>query len=252
MRSYFDFNLLATIHGLLYGYIEFYLHICFTCTVFISVFVCFILFFMLTFIFIFNWWQQTEDLVFDDSDDEDDDEPFNLFSNSMKKQTVSNSDLKKKTGENKYTESNSDSNSDSDSEEDELASKKPKLSRTSKSSDFSVTGAKVTPSQKEKSVNTNISPGGISDNSDSEMEDSGMEEDDDELEDEESGEEEEDDSGEDDSEEEREEDEDEGNLKWKTNIAAAAAESFKRRQTERINYRKLIYGTGNCILVKLL
>nr|XP_022318488.1 ribosome biogenesis protein BMS1 homolog [Crassostrea virginica] len=189
--------------------------------------------------------KQTEDLVFDDSDDEDDDEPFNLFSNSMKKQTVSNSDRKKKTDENKDTESNSDSNSDSDSEEDELASKKPKLSRTSKSSDSSVTGAKVTPSQKGKSVNTNISPDGISDYSDSEMEDSGMEEDDDELEGEESGEEEEeDDSGEDDSEEEREEDEDEGNLKWKTNIAAAAAESFKRRQTERINYRKLIYGTA--------
>ena len=27
-EDYFDFNLLATIHGLLYGYIEFYLHIC--------------------------------------------------------------------------------------------------------------------------------------------------------------------------------------------------------------------------------
>ena len=166
---------------------------------------------------------------------------------------MSNSDRKKKTGENKDTESNSDSNSESDSEEEELASKKPKLSRTSKSNDSSVTGAKVTPAQKGQSVNTNISPDGISDNTDSEMEDSGMEEDDDELEGEESGEEEEeDDSGEDDSEEEREEDDDEGNLKWKTNIAAAAAESFKRRQTERINYRKLIYGTGNCMFVKPL
>lgn len=36
--------------------------------------------------------------------------------------------------------------------------------------------------------------------------------------------------------------EEEGHLKWKSNLAEMAAESFRKRQTERINYRKLIYG----------
>ncbi|KAL3876947.1 hypothetical protein ACJMK2_034726 [Sinanodonta woodiana] len=45
----------------------------------------------------------------------------------------------------------------------------------------------------------------------------------------------------DDVEEDLEADE-EGHLKWKSNLTEMAAESFRRRQRERINYRKLIYG----------
>lgn len=188
--------------------------------------------------------QQTEDLVFDDSDEED--ESFNLFSNSVKNQTVSSSE--RTENESIGSESGSDSNSDSDDEE--TLSKKLKLSRTtvdSKASDSSkIVDASVTLSSSGKNVDTTDTLKGLkSDNSNSETEDSDddmeeEEEEDDENEDEDS--EEEEDSGEDISDEEEEDEE--GNLKWKANLAAAAAESFKKRQTERINYRKLIYGKG--------
>lgn len=191
--------------------------------------------------------QQTEDLVFDDSDEED--ESFNLFSNSVKNQTVSSSERTGKMEESVGSESGSDSNSDSDDEE--TSSKKLKLSRTtvdSKASDSSkIVDANVTLSSSGKNVDTTDTLKGLkSDNSNSETEDSDddmeeeEEEEDDENEDEDS--EEEEDSGEDISDEEEEDEE--GNLKWKANLAAAAAESFKKRQTERINYRKLIYGKG--------
>ncbi|OWF49820.1 Ribosome biogenesis protein BMS1-like [Mizuhopecten yessoensis] len=49
---------------------------------------------------------------------------------------------------------------------------------------------------------------------------------------------------EDGEEEERESEEEEGHLKWKSNLAEFAAESFRKRQKERVNYRKLIYGQG--------
>lgn len=190
----------------------------------------------------FMYHQQTEDLVFDDSDEED--ESFNLFSNSVKNQTVSSSE--RTENESIGSESGSDSNSDSDDEE--TSSKKLKLSRTtvdSKASDSSkIVDANVTLSSSGKNVDTTDTLKGLkSDNSNSETEDSDddmEEEEDDENEDEDS--EEEEDSGEDISDEEEEDEE--GNLKWKANLAAAAAESFKKRQTERINYRKLIYGKG--------
>ena len=35
-----------------------------------------------------------------------------------------------------------------------------------------------------------------------------------------------------------------GMLRWKSNLTTSAAEMYKRRQGERINYRKLIYGKG--------
>ena len=35
--------------------------------------------------------------------------------------------------------------------------------------------------------------------------------------------------------------EEQGLLRWKSNLSSTAAEAFKRRQGERINYRKLIY-----------
>lgn len=183
--------------------------------------------------------KQTEDLMFDDSDE---DESFNLFSNSVKNQTVSSSE--RTENESIGSESGSDSNSDSDDEE--TSSKKLKLSRTtvdSKASDSSkIVDANVTLSSSGKNVDTTDTLKGLkSDNSNSETEDSDddmEEEEDDENEDEDS--EEEEDSGEDISDEEEEDEE--GNLKWKANLAAAAAESFKKRQTERINYRKLIYG----------
>ena len=35
-----------------------------------------------------------------------------------------------------------------------------------------------------------------------------------------------------------------GLLRWKSNLSSTAAEVFKRRQGERINYRKLIYRKG--------
>lgn len=198
--------------------------------------------------------QQTEDLVFDDSDEED--ESFNLFSNSVKNQTVSSSE--RTENESIGSESGSDSNSDSDDEE--TSSKKLKLSRTtvdSKASDSSkIVDANVTLSSIGKNVDTTDTLKGLKfDNSNSETEDSDddiEEDEDDENEDEDS--EEEEDSGEDISDEEEEdsdedisdeeEENEEGNLKWKANLAAAAAESFKKRQTERINYRKLIYGKG--------
>uniref|UniRef100_K1QDX9 Ribosome biogenesis protein BMS1-like protein n=1 Tax=Magallana gigas TaxID=29159 RepID=K1QDX9_MAGGI len=184
--------------------------------------------------------KQTEDLMFDDSDEED--ESFNLFSNSVKNQTVSSSE--RTENESIGSESGSDSNSDSDDEE--TLSKKLKLSRTTvdfKASDSSkIVDANVTLSSSGKNVDTTDTLKGLkSDNSNSETEDSDddmEEEEDDENEDEDS--EEEEDSGEDISDEEEEDEE--GNLKWKANLAAAAAESFKKRQTERINYRKLIYG----------
>ncbi|XP_060080432.1 ribosome biogenesis protein BMS1 homolog [Ylistrum balloti] len=44
------------------------------------------------------------------------------------------------------------------------------------------------------------------------------------------------------AEEESESEAEEGHLKWKSNLAELAAESFRKRQKERINYRKLIYG----------
>ncbi|XP_011456491.3 ribosome biogenesis protein BMS1 homolog [Magallana gigas] len=186
--------------------------------------------------------KQTEDLVFDDSDEEE--ESFNLFSNSVKNQTVSSSERTGKMEESVGSESGSDSNSDSDDEE--TSSKKLKLSRTtgdSKTANSSeIVGANVTLSSSGKNVDTDTPKGLKSDNSNSETEDSDddmeEEEDDENEEDEES--EEEEDSGEDISDEEEEDEE--GNLKWKANLAAAAAESFKKRQTERINYRKLIYG----------
>lgn len=188
--------------------------------------------------------QQTEDLVFDDSDEED--ESFNLFSNSVKNQTVSSSERTENESIHVGSESGSDSNSDSDDEETSF--KKLKLSRTtvdSKASDSSkIVDANVTLSSSGKNVDTTDTLKGLkSDNSNSETEDSDddmEEEKDDENEDEDS--EEEEDSGEDISDEEEEDEE--GNLKWKANLAAAAAESFKKRQTERINYRKLIYGKG--------
>lgn len=181
--------------------------------------------------------------MFDDSDEED--ESFNLFSNSVKNQTVSSSE--RTENESIGSESGSDSNSDSDDEE--TLSKKLKLSRTTvdfKASDSSkIVDANVTLSSSGKNVDTTDTLKGLkSDNSNSETEDSDddmeEEEEDDENEDEDS--EEEEDSGEDISDEEEEDEE--GNLKWKANLAAAAAESFKKRQTERINYRKLIYGKG--------
>lgn len=182
--------------------------------------------------------------MFDDSDEED--ESFNLFSNSVKNQTVSSSE--RTENESIGSESGSDSNSDSDDEE--TSSKKLKLSRTTvdfKASDSSkIVDANVTLSSSGKNVDTTDTLKGLkSDNSNSETEDSDddmeeEEEEDDENEDEDS--EEEEDSGEDISDEEEEDEE--GNLKWKANLAAAAAESFKKRQTERINYRKLIYGKG--------
>ncbi|KAK3583604.1 hypothetical protein CHS0354_039426 [Potamilus streckersoni] len=49
----------------------------------------------------------------------------------------------------------------------------------------------------------------------------------------------------DDMEEDLEDDAEEGHLKWKSNLTEMAAESFRRRQRERINYRKLIYGQGD-------
>lgn len=189
--------------------------------------------------------KQTEDLVFDDSDEEE--EPFNLFSNSVKNQSVLGSERTKKTGESVGSESGSDS--DSDSDEEETASKKAKLSRTSGDSKASnssnIVGANVTLSSSGKSVNTVRSQRLKSDNSKSETEDTDddMEEEEDVENEEDDEESEEEDSGEDDSDDNGEEEEDEeGNLKWKANLAAAAAESFKKRQTERINYRKLIYG----------
>lgn len=187
--------------------------------------------------------KQTEDLVFDDSDEEE--ESFNLFSNLVKNETVSSSERTGKMEESGCSESGSDSNSDSDDEE--MASKKLKLSRTTNDSDSSnssnIVGANVTLSSSGKNVDTDKSKGLKSDNSNSETEDSDddmEEEEDDEDDDEES--EEEEDRSEDDSDDNDEEEEEEGNLKWKANLAAAAAESFKKRQTERINYRKLIYG----------
>lgn len=192
----------------------------------------------------FMYHQQTEDLVFDDSDEEE--ESFNLFSNSVKNQTVSSSERTGKMEESVGSESGSDSNSDSDDEETSF--KKLKLSRTtgdSKTANSSeIVGANVTLSSSGKNVDTDTPKGLKSDNSNSETEDSDddmeEEEDDENEEDEES--EEEEDSGEDISDEEEEDEEE--NLKWKANLAAAAAESFKKRQTERINYRKLIYGKG--------
>lgn len=192
--------------------------------------------------------KQTEDLVFDDSDEEE--ESFNLFSNSVKNQTVSRSERTGNMEESVGSESGSDSNSDSD--DDEAASKKLKLSRTSSDSkainSSKIVGANVTLSSSGKNVDTDTPKGLKSDNSNSETEDSDddmeeeeeEEEEDDENEEDYEESEEEEDSGEDDSDEEEEDEE--GNLKWKANLAAAAAESFKKRQTERINYRKLIYG----------
>lgn len=194
--------------------------------------------------------QQTEDLVFDDSDEEE--ESFNLFSDSVKNQTVSSSERTGNMEESVGSESGSDSNSDSD--DDEAASKKLKLSKTSSDSkainSSKIVGANVTLSSSGKNVDA-VTPKGLkSDNSNSETEDSDddmeeeeeEEEEDDENEEDYEESEEEEDSGEDDSDEEEEDEE--GNLKWKANLAAAAAESFKKRQTERINYRKLIYGKG--------
>lgn len=182
--------------------------------------------------------------MFDDSDEEE--ESFNLFSNLVKNETVSSSERTGKMEESGCSESGSDSNSDSDDEE--MASKKLKLSRTTNDSDSSnssnIVGANVTLSSRGKNVDT--SKGLKSDNSNSETEDSDddMEEEEDDEEDDEESEEEEDRSEDDSDDNDDEEEEEEGNLKWKANLAAAAAESFKKRQTERINYRKLIYGKG--------
>lgn len=193
----------------------------------------------------FMYHQQTEDLVFDDSDEEE--ESFNLFSNSVKNQTVSSSERTGNMEESVGSESGLDSNSDSDDQE--TASKKLKLSRTTSDSkainSSKIVGANVTLSSSGKNVDTDTPKGLKSDNSNSGTEDSDddmEEEEDDENEEDYEESEEEEDSGEDDSDEEEEDEE--GNLKWKANLAAAAAESFKKRQTERINYRKLIYGKG--------
>lgn len=192
--------------------------------------------------------------MFDDSDEEG--EAFSLFSNSVKKQIGTNSEKADRIHENENSESESGSNSGSDmeySEEEEIAVKKPKLSRTSsegKSGSFNFTGADVTDPESDACAESDDDvQNGRSDISKSVMEDSDddVDEEDDSNSDEDSEgseEEEEDIVEEADSESDEEDGEEEGHLKWKAKIAASAAESFKRRKSDRINYRKLIYGKG--------
>lgn len=192
--------------------------------------------------------------MFDDSDEEG--EAFSLFSNSVKKQIGTNSEKADRIHENENSESEAGSNSGSDmeySEEEEIAVKKPKLSRTSsegKSGSFNFTGADVTDPESDACAESDDDvQNGRSDISKSVMEDSDddVDEEDDSNSDEDSEgseEEEEDIVEEADSESDEEDGEEEGHLKWKAKMAASAAESFKRRKSDRINYRKLIYGKG--------
>lgn len=142
------------------------------------------------------------------------------------------------------SEFGSDLNSDFDDEE--ISFKKLKLLRII--GDFKIVnfleivGVNVILFFSGKNVDIDIFKGLKFDNFNSEIEDSDddmEEEEDDENEDEDS--EEEEDSGEDISDEEEDE---EGNLKWKVNLVVVVVELFKKRQIERINYRKLIYGKG--------
>lgn len=143
------------------------------------------------------------------------------------------------------SEFGSDLNSDFDDEE--ILFKKLKLLRII--GDFKIVnfleivGVNVILFFSGKNVDIDIFKGLKFDNFNSEIEDSDddmeEEEDDENEEDEES--EEEEDSGEDISDEEEDE---EGNLKWKVNLVVVVVELFKKRQIERINYRKLIYGKG--------
>ena len=80
------------------------------------------------------------------------------------------------------------------------------------------------------------------DSSDSEDDDSDEHESDDEENCEEENDE--DDENLDDEAEDSDGDEEEDMVRWKANIAKAAADSFRQRQSQNINYRKLVYGKG--------
>ncbi|XP_033758019.1 ribosome biogenesis protein BMS1 homolog [Pecten maximus] len=188
-------------------------------------------------------------LMNDDDDDDNSEDEIVLFAN---KKTSSNSFSQDETLEEDANDDDSsdddesDNDSDADSEEkmdistiDSVESKKKKIVK----SNYRDVVSKIKSKSHEPE---NVLESSESNDDESEIEsDEGLG---DEAEDRES--EDEDGSDEDlketeegeEEEEERDSEEEEGHLKWKSNLAELAAESFRKRQSERINYRKLIYG----------